>query len=119
MVEHVSPIADRLRRGDVVTCVSPDNPKEHVCKRILAMESEKVVVYDRFHYPHKKLIKVPEGHVWLQGDNPAVSKDSRMYGPVPRALVKGRVVVQIWPPDQIHFIEHKMPASLAPYCVHT
>lgn len=39
--------------------------------------------------------QVPPGHVWLQGDNAAVSKDSRMYGAVPRALVKGKLLCQV------------------------
>ena len=38
---------------------------------------------------------VPAGHVWLQGDNPANSTDSRHYGPVPLALVQGRVVLKV------------------------
>ena len=37
-----------------------------------------------------EMIQVPEGHVWLEGDNQAWSRDSRFYGPVPLALIKGR-----------------------------
>jgi hypothetical protein len=33
--------------------------------------------------------------VWLQGDNLLLSRDSREYGPVPLALVKGRVLLQV------------------------
>ena len=36
------------------------------------------------------LQQVPEGHVWLQGDNTLNSSDSRAYGPVPYALLRGR-----------------------------
>lgn len=39
--------------------------------------------------------QVPKGHVWLQGDNQFVSRDSREYGPVPAALVKGKVVFKV------------------------
>lgn len=39
--------------------------------------------------------QVPPGHVWLTGDNLILSRDSREYGPVPLALVKGRVVAQV------------------------
>lgn len=37
-----------------------------------------------------QMIQVPEGHVWLEGDNLSWSRDSRFYGPVPMALIKGR-----------------------------
>jgi hypothetical protein len=38
---------------------------------------------------------VPPGHIWIQGDNPTHSLDSRQYGAVPLALVRGRVVLQV------------------------
>lgn len=40
-------------------------------------------------------MQVPPGHMWLQGDNLNVSRDSRDYGPVPLGLVKGRAVLQV------------------------
>jgi mitochondrial inner membrane protease subunit 1 len=42
-----------------------------------------------------RLIRIPEGHVWLQGDNLANSIDSRDYGPVPEAILKGRVLARV------------------------
>ncbi|CAJ0844539.1 16125_t:CDS:2 [Entrophospora sp. SA101] len=36
-------------------------------------------------------INVPKGHIWIQGDNMNNSIDSRSYGPVPHALIRGRV----------------------------
>ncbi|XP_061621984.1 mitochondrial inner membrane protease subunit 1 isoform X1 [Phyllopteryx taeniolatus] len=43
--------------------------------------------------------EVPKGHVWLEGDNLTNSTDSRSYGPVPYALIRGRVCLKLWPPD--------------------
>ena len=40
-------------------------------------------------------MKVPKGHIWLQGDNLANSIDSRNYGPVPEATLKGRVLARV------------------------
>ena len=40
-------------------------------------------------------MKIPKGHVWLQGDNLANSIDSRDYGAVPEATLKGRVLARV------------------------
>lgn len=40
-------------------------------------------------------VKVPKGHVWLVGDNLSNSTDSRKYGPVPIAMVKGKVLARV------------------------
>ncbi|NP_001373320.1 mitochondrial inner membrane protease subunit 1 isoform 2 [Danio rerio] len=42
---------------------------------------------------------VPRGHVWLEGDNLRNSTDSRSYGPIPYALIRGRVCLKLWPPQ--------------------
>lgn len=38
---------------------------------------------------------MPRGHVWLEGDNVDASSDSRIYGPVPEATLKGRVLARV------------------------
>lgn len=40
-------------------------------------------------------IRIPKGHVWLAGDNTSNSTDSRMYGPVPLAMIKGQVLAKV------------------------
>jgi signal peptidase I len=35
---------------------------------------------------------VPRGHLWVLGDNAAVSDDSRAFGPIPHTSVIGRVL---------------------------
>ncbi|KAJ1300763.1 hypothetical protein OPQ81_002407 [Rhizoctonia solani] len=42
-------------------------------------------------------VVVPQGHIWLQGDNYSNSRDSRVYGPVPMGLVRARVLARVWP----------------------
>ena len=37
---------------------------------------------------------MPEGHCWLIGDNLPESRDSRTFGPVPLALIMGKVVAK-------------------------
>ncbi|GHJ84546.1 hypothetical protein NliqN6_0948 [Naganishia liquefaciens] len=45
----------------------------------------------------KSHVHIPRGHVWLAGDNLSNSTDSRAYGPVPVALLKGKVLARVWP----------------------
>jgi len=44
---------------------------------------------------YRRCLQVPQGHVWLQGDNILNSTDSRHYGPVPYALLKGRAFCKV------------------------
>jgi len=44
-----------------------------------------------------RTIVVPEGHVWLEGDCPGLSLDSRQFGPVPVDWLKGKLVARLWP----------------------
>jgi inner membrane protease subunit 1 len=39
-----------------------------------------------------QVIQVPEGHCWIVGDNLTWSRDSRIFGPLPLALIKAKVI---------------------------
>jgi hypothetical protein len=53
---------------------------------------------------NRVLVQIPDGHVWLEGDNPFNSSDSRSYGPLPVAMVHGRVFARIWPLSEARWI---------------
>ncbi|KAK3680228.1 hypothetical protein LTR78_000606 [Recurvomyces mirabilis] len=38
------------------------------------------------------MMQVPTGHCWVVGDNLTYSRDSRIWGPLPLALVTGKVI---------------------------
>mmetsp|Transcript_19675 Transcript_19675/g.29567 ORF Transcript_19675/g.29567 Transcript_19675/m.29567 type:complete len:332 (-) Transcript_19675:440-1435(-) len=42
-------------------------------------------------------IVVPSDHVWLEGDFPPLSVDSRQYGPIPVDWIRGRIILRLWP----------------------
>ncbi|GKT58643.1 mitochondrial inner membrane protease subunit [Colletotrichum tofieldiae] len=67
--------------GDLVHYKIPIFPKSDGIKRVLGMPGD----------------YVPQGHCWLVGDNLESSRDSRMYGPVPLALIRGKVVAKPLP----------------------
>ncbi|RCH90023.1 IMP1 inner mitochondrial membrane peptidase-like, partial [Rhizopus stolonifer] len=88
-VEHITHRFRDLKVGDVVICISPAKPGRCVLKRVIGLPGDNIcedpTVKDR------KYINVPQGHVWVGGDNLSNSTDSRSYGPVSLGLVKGRV----------------------------
>jgi signal peptidase I len=91
--------------GDVVVVQHPDR-RGTVCKRILGLPGDMVVDppssevrrnrNKRRVFEHGLLV-IPDGHIWIEGDNPRNSADSRNYGPVPAAMIVGRVVCRVWP----------------------
>jgi signal peptidase I len=82
--------ARRLHRGDVVVIEHPDRAGFELVKRVTHLPGD----------------LAPDGlglvdRVWVEGDHPDGSSDSRTFGPVPMGLVRGRVLVVWWPPGRI------------------
>lgn len=69
----------RLAVGALVVVADPRDPGRLVVKRVAALGA---------------------GGVTVLGDNPAASTDSRTFGPLPRAAVRGRVVYRYAPADR-------------------
>ena len=66
-----------LRVGDVVVARRPDRPDLEIIKRIQAIDGN--------------------GAIFLVGDKPSSSTDSRQFGAVPREEIVARVRWRYWP----------------------
>ncbi len=102
-----------LRRGDLVTFVSPQDG-ELALKRVIGLPGDEVAIRDGVLSVGERVvtepfvdpeamdavyygpIRVPAGSVLLFGDNRENSIDSRTYGPVPRSRLRARVVAKLW-----------------------
>ncbi|XP_072777957.1 mitochondrial inner membrane protease subunit 2 isoform X2 [Taeniopygia guttata] len=69
---------------------SPRNPEQKIIKRVIALEGDiiKTIGYK------KKYVKVPHGHIWVEGDHHGHSFDSNAFGP----LRKGVMELLLWAP---------------------
>ena len=104
----------------------------HLVKRVVAVGGDRVVCCDKqgrvrvngvpldeadYVAPGAKPsertfdVKVPEGRIWVMGDNRDDSEDSRYHqdlpggGTVPESAVVGKVWAVVWPVDRFHVLE--------------
>ena len=85
-----------IKRGDLVTYLSPLDPSRIVCKRVVGLPGDIICVDPTGEVaPSTEHVVIPKNHVWLSGDNAHMSRDSRLYGPVSMALIKGKMVARV------------------------
>jgi signal peptidase I len=105
------------RRGDVVNLRFPGDPdKTRYVKRIVAMPGEQVRVHNDQIFVDNEAITDPgtapyrvtdglwqlqDDQYFLVGDNLANSNDSRVFGPVERRFIIGKLRFVIWPPTAL------------------
>ena len=109
--------------GDIVTFESPLTPGETLVKRVVAVGGQTVELVDGRVFVDGRVLEepyvgdapteslsdlagsagitypytVPEGSVWVMGDNRTNSKDSRYFGPVSVDDVTSRAILIYWP----------------------
>jgi signal peptidase I len=120
--------------GDVVIFNPPKTPKtrnvsgEVFIKRIVAIAGDTVQVKNGELYVNGvsrggelKLepiqynygpFTVPEGDVFVMGDNRNNSFDSHVWGPLPKNRIIGRATVKYWPPSKIGGLPSYAAASI-------
>ncbi|KAL5731865.1 hypothetical protein ACHQM5_004553 [Ranunculus cassubicifolius] len=109
LIDRFSHRFGKVTQGDIVVVRSPDNPRKMITKRVLGLEGDPVTyMVDPGNSEETTTIVVPQGHVWVQGDNIYASRDSRNFGPIPYGLVEGKVFYRIWPLIGLGTVEHGM-----------
>lgn len=53
--------------------------------------------------PYDMYIIVPDGHVWVTGDNLSDSVDSRTYSVIPMWLIAGKIIIGMYLPNLMRF----------------
>ncbi|MCB0196954.1 MAG: signal peptidase I [Anaerolineae bacterium] len=116
------------QRGDVIVFKPPSNPNEDYVKRIIGLEGEEVNVVngkvfingepldEPFQpvpgtYTMPNPVIVPEGQIFVLGDNRNNSNDSHNWGPLPVENIVGRAWLSYWPPDQWGTIPRDIPTE--------
>ncbi|MFL6063948.1 MAG: signal peptidase I [Friedmanniella sp.] len=112
IVDHLAPRGN-LQVGDIVTFPSPITDAEQI-KRVVALGGQSVEIADAVLQVDGRPVAepyvdtasidgvyfgpvtVPDGTVFLMGDDREVSVDSRAYGPVPVSRIDGRLVTTLW-----------------------
>jgi signal peptidase I len=126
LVNKVSYNLHEIHRGDVIVfrrteaeiAANPELPRD-VIKRVIALEGETIEIRDNKVWINGgELLEpyldedvrtddfeaetVPEGHVFVMGDNRGLSLDSRFEtGPVSHDRVVGRAFFLFWPLDRL------------------
>ncbi|GJE85778.1 signal peptidase I family protein [Phanerochaete sordida] len=96
-----------LKRGDLVTYISPLDPTRVVCKRLIGLPGDIICVDPTGRLaPSTEHVVIPKGHVWFIGDNAEMSRDSRQYGPVSMGLIRGKLMAKVWPPTAAGFFRN-------------
>jgi len=71
-----------IERGDIVSLISPKDPTQTIIKRVVGLQGD---IVSTLGYKHE-IVRIPEGHIWVEGDHVGHSLDSNSFGPI----AKGR-----------------------------
>ncbi|NTU88314.1 MAG: signal peptidase I [Actinobacteria bacterium] len=125
--EKITYYFDDIEQGQIVTFSDPTTDEQTLVKRCIATGGQTVDMVDGFvvvdgvqldePYTHGKPsdpftttyvgveisypFLVPDGSIWVMGDNRTNSGDSRYFGPIPVSSVSGHAFFTYWPFDEI------------------
>jgi len=108
------------KRGDIVVFHLPKRGDKDFIKRVIGLPGETLEVkLGRVYINQQPIdepyirkdvlseyskIVVPQGHVFVMGDNRPNSHDSRAFGTVSINLIRGKAIFVYWPVDRVRLI---------------
>jgi len=128
----VSKVTYRLgqpQHGDIIVFKYPGQPPQDLIKRIIGLPGDSVQVNGSNVYVNGQPLaepyiaaapmyqgqwQVPEGFLFVLGDNRNDSSDSHSWGLLPRENVIGKALLIYWPPPEWNIISHYEIAVAAP-----
>ncbi|XP_060520133.1 mitochondrial inner membrane protease subunit 2 [Cylas formicarius] len=99
-----------VNRGDIVSLVSPKDPTQKIIKRVVGIQGDIIATLSY----KEGVVRVPEGHCWIEGDHVGHSMDSNNFGPVSLGLITAKASCIVWPPSRWQIIETSLPKSRRP-----
>ena len=122
--ERISYLGTSPAQGDIVTFTDVEDSSRVLIKRVIAVAGQQVDLKDGSVYVDGSKLDepytddkqslplasghdvsypytVPEGYIWVMGDNRTNSSDSRYFGAVPIANVTGHAFFRYWPLERI------------------
>lgn len=113
---------DLPARGEVIVFTNPSDTDIDFIKRVIGLPGDTIEVNNGTLYLNNQIIDesyilsqslrntspvvVPEGHVFVLGDNRNVSSDSRTWGPLDIDEILGKPILIYWPPNQWGDVPH-------------
>jgi signal peptidase I len=116
-------------RGDIITFHYPRNPVENYIKRVIGLPGDKVVIQNGQVFVNDQQLAepyisappayannwtVPEGSLFVLGDNRNQSSDSHSWGYVPMDSVVGKAEFIYWPIENFQFLSYPATVRASP-----
>lgn len=128
--EKVSYYFNDPQQGDIITFADPENTQRTLIKRVVAVGGQTVDLKDGHVYVDGKKLDepytegkqslplttaygvtitypytVPDGYLWVMGDNRTNSADSRYFGAISKDSVTGHANFTFWPLNRIGILD--------------